>query len=251
LSQALSAQASSTLPAASIWWRTRAAILDLIVIAVLQALVNLTFGTMRITNVVVDPSTTGGFSSYTSTMAVDGFWLWVGAISYYLLLEQLFGQSLGKAAVGIRVTGLDGRRAAGWRILVRNLLRVIDWLPALYFLGALVARLTGGRQRIGDHLAGTIVVPASAALGPWPNAEQRRQRKWVVAGVVAVFLVACGVFSYLGRPPMALANSAELGEFPGGPVSSYQHGPAQWHGGPSPTRSHTPCSPPGNTAGEL
>ncbi len=231
MSQAVSAQASSTIQTASIWWRTRAAILDLIIIALLQSLINLTFGNERITNAVIDPSTSGGFSSYAGTIAVDGIWLWVAAFVYYALLEGLFGQTLGKGAVGIRVTSLDGRQASPWQILVRNALRVIDWLPSFYFLGALVARISGGRQRIGDHLAGTLVVPAPAALGPWPTEQQRRQRKWFVAAVVAVFLIGCGAFSYFGRPPIVLSNIAATGQFPGGPVSGYQHGAAQWRAG--------------------
>lgn len=231
MSQAVSAQAPSAIQVASLWWRTRAAILDLIIIALLQGLINITFGSEGITNAVLDPSTTGGFSRYTSTTAVDGFWLWVAAISYFVLLEALFGQTAGKAAVGIRVTGLDGRRASARQILVRNVLRPVDWLPGLYFLGALVARISGGRQRIGDHLAGTLIVPASAALGPWPTVQQRRQRKWIVVALVAVLLLVCGAFSYFGRPPIALSNLAATGQFPGGPVSRYQHGAAQWHGG--------------------
>lgn len=215
---------------ASIWWRTRATILDLIVIALLQGLINLTFGSERITNAVLDPSTSGGFSSYTSTTAVDGFWLWVVAIGYYVLLEGFFGQTVGKAAVGIRVTNVEGHRAAVQQILLRNVVRVIDWLPGFYFLGALVARVSGGRQRIGDHLARTLVVPASAALGPWPTAAQRRQRKWIVAALVAVLLAVCGAFSYFGRPPIVLANAAATGQFPGGAVSNYQPGLADWHG---------------------
>ena len=231
MSQAISAQALSTIQTASIWWRTRAAILDLIVISLIQGLINATFGSERITNAVLDPSTSGGFSSYTSTIAVDGIWLWVAAFCYYFLLEGFFGQTLGKLAVGIRVTGLDGRQATPWQIVVRNLLRAIDWVPGFYFLGALVARVSGGRQRIGDHLAGTFVVPASAAVGPWPSAEQRRQRKWIVTALVAVFVLVCGAFSYFGRPPIALGNIAAEGQFPGGPVSDYRHGAARWHGG--------------------
>ena len=231
MSQAVSAQALSAIQSASIWWRTRAAILDLLIIALLQTLINLTFGSERITNTVIDSSTSGGFSSYAGTIAVDGIWLWIAAFAYYALLEGLFGQTVGKGAVGIRVTSLDGRRASPWQILVRNALRVIDWLPGFYFLGALVARVSGGRQRIGDHVAGTLVIPTSAALGAWPNAEQRRQRKWLVAAVVAVFVIICGAFSYLGRPPIVLSNIVATGQFPAGPVSGYQHGSAQWHGG--------------------
>jgi len=230
MSQAVSAQASSAIQTASIWWRTRAAILDLIVIGLLQGLINVTFGSERMSNAGLDPSTSGGFSSYSSTIAVDGIWLWVVAFCYYFVLEGFFGQTLGKVAVGIRVTGLDGRQATPWQIIVRNLLRAIDWLPWLYFLGALVARISGGRQRIGDHLAGTFVVPAFAAVGPWPSAEQRRQRKWIVVALVAIFVLVCGAFSYLGRPPIAFRQHRRGGLVSGGPGFGLRawNGPVAW-----------------------
>ena len=231
MSQAVSAQAAPMIQCAGLWARTRAIIPDLIIVTLLQALINTTFGSEQIRNGVIDPSTSGGFSTYTTTSAVNGSWLWLAAIAYFSLLDGAFGMTVGKAIVGLRVADRQGR-PPGWRaVLTRNGLRVIDWIPAFYLLGALVARFSAHRQRIGDPLAGTLVVPTWAAVGPGLTAEQRRQGQGFMLGVVGVFLAACAAFSYFGRPPIVLGNLARAGQFPGGLVASYQQGPAQWRGG--------------------
>ena len=162
----------SVVETATLWARTRAIIVDLVVVSVIQAVINGVFGSERITNAIIDPSTTGGYSSYTSTTSVDGFWLWAAAIAYFSLLEGLFGDTLGKAVVGIKVTDLMGR-PAGWRaVLIRNTVRIIDSFPGFYLVGALVARFSPRRQRIGDHVAGTLVVPARVVVGSGLSARK-------------------------------------------------------------------------------
>ena len=221
----------SSIETASLWARTRAIIVDLFVVSVIQAVINGVFGSERITNAILDPSMTGGYSSYTSTTSVDAFWLWAAAIAYFSLLEGLFGDTLGKALVGIKVTDLAGR-PAGWRaVLIRNIFRVIDSFPGFYLLGALVARFSARHQRIGDHVAGTLVVPARVVVGPGLSAQARRRRVAVLLAVIVAFTASCFAFAYFGRPPIVIDNLAHLGQFPGGPVANYQHGPARWNGG--------------------
>jgi len=216
---------------ASLWTRTRAIIADIIIVSILQAILNGALGSEHITNAVVDPSTTGGFSSYTSTTTVDGPWLWVVTIAYFALLEVLFGQTVGKAIVGIKVTDLTGA-PVGWRpALIRNVLRVIDWFPGFYLLGALVARFSPRHQRLGDHVAGTIVVPSRVATGPPLAKEQGRLRIGLVLAITAIFIAGSAAFAYYGRPPIALENTARLGQLSGGRVTNFQHGAGQWHGG--------------------
>jgi uncharacterized RDD family membrane protein YckC len=162
---------SSNAPAAgietsSLWARTLAIVVDLFFVSVIQGVINGVFGSEHITNAILEPSTSGGYSSYTSSTTVDGVWLWVAAIMYFALLEGLFGDTVGKAVVGIRVTDLNGRPASWRAVVIRNVLRVIDYLPGFYLVGALVAGFSPRRQRIGDHLAGTLVVPNRAAVGP-------------------------------------------------------------------------------------
>ncbi len=89
----------------------------------------------------------------------------VVAFLYFWLLEGLAGATLGKAIVGIRVERADGLDISLRESLVRNVLRLIDGL-VLYFIGFVVSIFSRRRQRIGDHLASTIVVndpPGKAA----------------------------------------------------------------------------------------
>jgi uncharacterized RDD family membrane protein YckC len=216
---------------ASLWSRTLAVVVDLIIVSVIQAVVNGVFGSERITSAILDPSTTGGYSSYTSTTSVDGFWLWVVAIAYFALLEGLFGDTIGKALLGIKVTDLSGR-PAGWRaVLIRNVFRVVDSFPGFYLLGGLVARFSARRQRIGDRVGATLVIPARAEIGPALTPRARRRRVLVLLGVLLAFSAGCLAFAYFGRPLIVLDNLAHDGGFPGGPVSSYRHGPPQWTAG--------------------
>jgi uncharacterized RDD family membrane protein YckC len=69
--------------------------------------------------------------------------------------ELICGQSLGKMAFGLRVVGPDGGMPTKMAFLLRNLLRVIDAALALPLLTVLISPL---RQRVGDMVAGTVVV---------------------------------------------------------------------------------------------
>jgi uncharacterized RDD family membrane protein YckC len=76
---------------------------------------------------------------------------------YYWLLEGLAGATLGKAIAGIQVRQADGGKCGLRPALLRNLLRIVDAIP-LYLVGFLVAVFSKRRQRLGDHVAGTVVV---------------------------------------------------------------------------------------------
>jgi uncharacterized RDD family membrane protein YckC len=84
------------------------------------------------------------------------FALW---ILYFTYFEATSGQTLGKRLLGIRVISTrTGRPPDLGNSLIRNVLRIIDWLPAFYLLGFFVALISGRKQRMGDLAAGTIVV---------------------------------------------------------------------------------------------
>ena len=91
----------------------------------------------------------------------------IGIFFVYLwLLEAAFGATVGKAMVGIRVLGNDGRSALA-ASAIRNLLRVVDGL-GFYLVGFMVASCSRMRQRIGDLCAGTVVV--APAVNGWTKA---------------------------------------------------------------------------------
>jgi RDD family/Septum formation len=101
----------------------------------------------------------GAFSFY---LEGSGEALWVAlALGYYLVLEATIGQTVGKLLVGVRVVRAGGGRPNVLEVATRTLVRVVDWLPALYLVGFLVMLATGARrQRLGDLAANTRIARA-------------------------------------------------------------------------------------------
>lgn len=84
---------------------------------------------------------------------------------YGVLFEWLWnGQTLGKSAVRLRVLGLDGFSVSLTQAATRNLVKIVDQMPALYGLGALLISMHPRAQRLGDLAAGTIVVQERRAV---------------------------------------------------------------------------------------
>jgi uncharacterized RDD family membrane protein YckC len=93
----------------------------------------------------------------------------VRAVIRVLLLLVLFGydvpfevlnggRTIGKLAAGIRVVGSLGEPIGFLASAIRNILRIVDFLPALYVGGVISIVGTRRDQRVGDLAAGTIVV---------------------------------------------------------------------------------------------
>ena len=94
---------------------------------------------------------------------------WLGAIGgilvfalfwgYYMVFEVTSnGQTLGKRVLGVRVIK-DGGYPIGFAdSAIRNLVRVVDFLPFFYGAGLLTMLINGNWQRLGDLAAGTLVV---------------------------------------------------------------------------------------------
>jgi uncharacterized RDD family membrane protein YckC len=81
-------------------------------------------------------------------------------IMYFVVLEALWSRTLGKWFQGLVVRKLDGRPCDWKAALIRGALRLVEVNPIL--LGGLPAGLaiiaSARKQRIGDMLAGTLVV---------------------------------------------------------------------------------------------
>jgi len=88
--------------------------------------------------------------------------LWVatfiGAFIYFWWCEAVWGRTLGKRLCDLRVVRRDGAKLGTGGAFVRNLLRIVDWLPFFYVLGAAVIWATPSSQRIGDVAARSAVV---------------------------------------------------------------------------------------------
>ena len=81
-------------------------------------------------------------------------------LAYFIVLEALWSRTLGKYFQGLIVRKLDGRQCDWKAALIRGGLRIIEVNPLL--LGGIPAGLivisTSRKQRLGDILAGTVVV---------------------------------------------------------------------------------------------
>lgn len=78
---------------------------------------------------------------------------------YFALFEGLWhGQTPGKRVAKIRVIQQSGRAITMFESLARNFVRAIDFLPASYAVGTISIFVTARNQRLGDLVAGTLVV---------------------------------------------------------------------------------------------
>ncbi|MET0807174.1 MAG: RDD family protein [Pseudoxanthomonas sp.] len=112
--------------------------------------------------------------------------------AYPILFEALWnGQTPGKKAMGLRVVTGDGEPLGWLPAITRNLLRAVDMLPFGYSTGLLACLADPHGRRLGDLVAGTLVLhevrehgyvaaPINAVLAP-PLALQAGEQAAVVA----------------------------------------------------------------------
>ena len=100
-----------------------------------------------------------GILSRDLAMAANVIGFFVVSIGYGIITEWYWhGQTLGKKLLRLRVMDEQGLRLQFSQIVVRNLLRFVDSLPALYLVGGLVCLFNRRAQRLGDFAANTIVI---------------------------------------------------------------------------------------------
>ena len=87
---------------------------------------------------------------------------------YFAFFEWIWsGQTPGKRWMRLRVIREDGRPITFWEASVRNLIRTLDMMPApFYSIGLISVFVTGRDQRVGDMVAGTVVVREREAEAP-------------------------------------------------------------------------------------
>ena len=129
---------------AGFWRRVVAVILDGLLIGIVTAPFTLGF------------SSGDTYSPQASSISTVVSWL------YYALMESSSKQAtLGKMALGIRVTDLDGRRIGFGKATARYFAKILSAL--ILGIGFLMVAFTERKQGLHDILAGTLVV-----MGPAP-----------------------------------------------------------------------------------
>ena len=88
-------------------------------------------------------------------------------IFYGIVFEGFWrGQTPGKRLLRLRVMDARGLRLDLRQVIIRNLLRAVDGLPALYLVGGAACFFTARAQRLGDLAADTVVVRAERPAAP-------------------------------------------------------------------------------------
>ena len=82
---------------------------------------------------------------------------------YFIIFEIVWnGQTPGKRVLGLRVIRESGYPLRPVDSAIRNLVRIVDWLPIGYGVGVLVMLTNKRARRLGDFAGGTIVVREGA-----------------------------------------------------------------------------------------
>lgn len=126
--------------------RCMAVLLDSFLVATASTVVGMFINAFRVVS-----------ADIASALGILSFFLM--STGYPILTEYLWrGQTIGKRVFRLRVMDAEGFRVRFSQILIRNLLRYVDFLPAFYCTGGIFCLLSRHAQRLGDIAAGTIVV---------------------------------------------------------------------------------------------
>jgi len=145
-------------PYASLLARFGAVLLDFFILLAAACVIAIPFGIFAIAAIAAGTPIWWLSTFVWGPFALIMFALW---IAYFTYFESTTGQTLGKKALGLRVVSTStGRPPDLAHSLVRNILRIVDWLPFLFLLGFLIALITPNKQRLGDVVADTMVLRA-------------------------------------------------------------------------------------------
>ena len=146
---------------AGIGSRFLASLLDTLVVGLLQIVI------LIVLTLIIRLFDGSAFSGQIAAWVYAIFGL-VAAIfywGYYVFFEMLWnGQTPGKRWVGLRVIRSDGTPITLSEALIRNLARLVDFLPAAYGIGIVTMFIDKQSRRLGDLAAGTLVVQDRAPI---------------------------------------------------------------------------------------
>jgi uncharacterized RDD family membrane protein YckC len=95
---------------------------------------------------------------------------------YFAIFEIVWkGQTPGKRYAGIRVIKESGRPINAFEAIGRNLMRAVDGLPGIYGVGLVCMMCNRQSRRLGDFVAGTVVVhekPTEDVRPSWNTSAQ-------------------------------------------------------------------------------
>ena len=99
--------------------------------------------------------------------ALTVFLYFAATMAYAMIFEWYWrGQTLGKRMLGLRVVDAQGLRLRPSQVVLRNLLRAVDFLPGAYLVGVTTCLVSRKGQRLGDLAANTVVLREAKLLEP-------------------------------------------------------------------------------------
>lgn len=139
---------------AGIGSRFMAALVDTLLLGVIMAIVYAVLF-LILASIFADLGDVGGTWLIALIIIVSFILFW----GYYLFFELIWnGQTPGKRLVKIRVIRADGMPVTLSEVLIRNLVRLVDFMPASYGVGVITMFISQQSQRLGDLAAGTLVI---------------------------------------------------------------------------------------------
>jgi uncharacterized RDD family membrane protein YckC len=110
----------------------------------------------------------GAFGADTVATLIAIMGSFVVVIGYFWVSEALWsGQTVGKKAFRLRAVGDRGEPLTFMQAGIRNIVRVVDFLPYGYGVGLITLFANGKGKRLGDLAAGTVVVKDSDSVWLW------------------------------------------------------------------------------------
>ncbi len=105
----------------------------------------------------------------------------------------------GQRKMGLKVASVSGAPVRLPQSLIRNLLRVIDFMPGFYLFGLTCCLFTRRFQRLGDLVADTVVVYAEPPQPTTPDAQVNAQP--MPPAVVLSRVEQAALLQFLERAP--------------------------------------------------
>ena len=115
------------------------------------------------------------FGSDTIATLIELLGSFVVVFGYFWVSEAIWsGQTIGKKVFRLRAVGDRGEPLTFMQAGIRNVVRIVDFLPYGYGVGFVVLFVNGRGKRLGDLAAGTIVVKDSDYVWLWQLPGGRR-----------------------------------------------------------------------------
>jgi uncharacterized RDD family membrane protein YckC len=179
------------------WRRVGASVIDWMLLSAISFVVNIVAALLAGQLAGGDISTTAAVISMVISL---GFWLLVPWLYFSLFESSAQQATLGKLAVGVKVTDQSGMRIGFARATGRYWGKFIS--QVILYIGYIMAAFTARKQALHDMMAGTLVVyrnPSPATLTT--AAAARPMPAWVIGLIILGCMVpVLGILAAIAIP---------------------------------------------------